>query len=65
MRIRVNGKQIDVGDALTTHCQDRVGDVVNKYAEKPVEHHVFQGPARVRFGYFGASIDGFDNAGAW
>jgi ribosomal subunit interface protein len=40
MRIRVNGKQIDVGDALTTHCQDRVGDVVNKYAEKPVEANI-------------------------
>ena len=37
MLTRVNGKQIDVGQSLTTHVTDRLEDVVHKYAEKPVE----------------------------
>ncbi|MXU64685.1 ribosome hibernation-promoting factor, HPF/YfiA family [Oceanomicrobium pacificus] len=37
MRIQVNGKQIDVGDALRTHVEDRLTEVVGKYAERPVE----------------------------
>ncbi len=37
MRIQVNGKHIDVGDALRTHVSDRLLDVVEKYADRPVE----------------------------
>jgi len=37
MHIKVNGKQIDVGAALTSHCEDRLNDIVFKYAERPVE----------------------------
>lgn len=37
MRIQVSGKHIDVGEALTTHVEDRVAEVMGKYAERPVE----------------------------
>ncbi|MSU91552.1 ribosome-associated translation inhibitor RaiA [Rhodobacteraceae bacterium 2CG4] len=37
MQIQVNGKQLDVGDALTTHVNDRLSEVVGKYAGRPVE----------------------------
>jgi ribosomal subunit interface protein len=37
MRIQVSGKQIDVGDALQTHVEERIGDIVDKFAERPVE----------------------------
>ena len=37
MRIQVSGKQIDIGEALTTHVEDRITEVVGKYAERPVE----------------------------
>src|SRR5690606_7363056 len=37
MRVQVNGKQIDVGDALTTHVTDKLREMVGKYAERPVE----------------------------
>lgn len=37
MRIQVSGKQIDIGDALRSHVEDKVADVVAKYAERPVE----------------------------
>jgi ribosomal subunit interface protein len=37
MRIQVSGKQIDVGDALRSHVEARVSDVVGKYSDRPVE----------------------------
>lgn len=37
MRIQVSGKQIDVGDALRTHVEGRITDVIGKYAERAVE----------------------------
>jgi ribosomal subunit interface protein len=37
MRIQISGKQLDIGDALKTHVEERLGDVVGKYAERPVE----------------------------
>lgn len=37
MRIQVSGKHLDVGDALRTHVEGRVTDVVGKYAERAVE----------------------------
>jgi len=37
MQIQVHGKQLDVGEALTTHVNDRLNEVVSKYAGRPVE----------------------------
>ncbi len=37
MRIQVNGKHIDVGEALSTHVETRLVEAVGKYAERPVE----------------------------
>ncbi|SET62634.1 ribosome hibernation-promoting factor, HPF/YfiA family [Oceanicella actignis] len=37
MFIQVNGKQIDVGDALRTHVEEHFGAAVTKYAERPTE----------------------------
>jgi len=37
MRIQVNGKQMDVGENLSSHAQGRISDVATKYAERPVE----------------------------
>ncbi|NNU79381.1 ribosome-associated translation inhibitor RaiA [Halovulum dunhuangense] len=37
MQIQVHGKQIDVGDALTEHVNDRLTEGVGKYASRAVE----------------------------
>jgi ribosomal subunit interface protein len=37
MRIQVNGKHMDVGDALRDHVAARINDIALKYAERPVE----------------------------
>jgi len=37
MRIQVSGKQIDVGEALRSHVEERIGEVVGKYAGRPIE----------------------------
>lgn len=37
MRIQVSGKQIDIGDALRTHVEDRLLEAVGKYFDRPVE----------------------------
>jgi ribosomal subunit interface protein len=37
MRIQVSGKQIDIGDALRTHVEDRLLESVGKYFDRPVE----------------------------
>ncbi len=37
MRIQVNGKQIDVGEALRTHVDTRMMDVVSKFSTRPVD----------------------------
>ena len=37
MRIQVSGKQIDVGDALRIHVEDRLGEAVVKYFDRPVD----------------------------
>ncbi|MBA3326072.1 MAG: ribosome-associated translation inhibitor RaiA [Rhodobacteraceae bacterium] len=37
MRIQVSGKQIDIGEALSLHVEDRISGVVAKYAERAVE----------------------------
>ena len=40
MRYQISGKQIDVGAALTTHVENELGIVVEKYAERPTDAHV-------------------------
>lgn len=37
MRIQVNGKHIDVGESLTGHVEEKLLEVVQKYAERPIE----------------------------
>lgn len=37
MRIQVSGKQIDIGDALRGHVEERLADAVEKYFDRPVE----------------------------
>jgi ribosomal subunit interface protein len=37
MRIQVSGKQIDIGDALRTHVEDRLNESVGKYFDRPVD----------------------------
>lgn len=37
MRIQVSGKQIDIGDALRTHVEDRLLEAVGKYFDRPVD----------------------------
>jgi ribosomal subunit interface protein len=44
MQILVTGKQIDVGDALRRHVEDRLSDGIAKYFSNPIEAHVVFGP---------------------
>ncbi len=37
MRIQVSGKQIDVGDALRGHVEERLSESIGKYFDRPVE----------------------------
>lgn len=37
MHIQVNGKHMDVGDALKEHVETRLNDIANKYAARAVE----------------------------
>ena len=37
MRIQINGKHIDVGEALSTHVETRLKDAIGKYSEQPIE----------------------------
>lgn len=37
MRIQVSGKQIEIGDALRSHVEDKLTDSVGKYFDRPVE----------------------------
>jgi ribosomal subunit interface protein len=49
MRIQVSGKHIDVGDALRTHVEGRITDVVGKYSERAVEAVVIFSRDRYEF----------------
>ena len=40
MQIQINGKQIDVGDALREHVEERIGAAMGKYAERAVNAQV-------------------------
>lgn len=37
MRIEVTGRQIDVGDALRTHVEEKITEAVGKYANRPTD----------------------------
>jgi ribosomal subunit interface protein len=37
MRIQVSGKQIDIGEALRAHVEDRLNEAVGKYFDRPVD----------------------------
>lgn len=37
MRYSITGKQIDIGDALQTHVKQGLGEIVDKYAERPTD----------------------------
>ena len=37
MRIQVSGKQMDVGEALRVHVEERLQDAVGKYFDRPVD----------------------------
>jgi ribosomal subunit interface protein len=37
MRYQITGKHIDVGNALQTHVQNELGDVLGKYAGRPTD----------------------------
>jgi len=40
MKLSVNGKQIDIGDALRGHIEENLPAIVTKYFENPIESHV-------------------------
>ena len=40
MRYHISGKQIDIGEALTTHVKSEIGELVEKYAQRPTEASV-------------------------
>lgn len=40
MRYQITGKQIDIGEALQTHVQTELGEVVSKYAGRPTDANV-------------------------
>jgi ribosomal subunit interface protein len=37
MRFQISGKQIDIGEALQTHVKAEMGEIVEKYAQRPTE----------------------------
>lgn len=37
MRYQISGKQIDVGEALQIHVKAEMGEVIEKYAQRPTE----------------------------
>lgn len=37
MRYTISGKQIDVGDALSTHVKDVLGETIDKYSQRPTD----------------------------
>ena len=40
MKYQISGKQIDIGDALKTHVQTELGQVIEKYAGRPTDAQV-------------------------
>ena len=37
MRYQITGKQIDIGEALQTHVKSEIGEIVEKYAQRPTD----------------------------
>jgi ribosomal subunit interface protein len=37
MRYQISGRQIDIGEALTTHVKAELGETVEKYAQRPTD----------------------------
>lgn len=37
MRYQISGKQIDIGEALQTHVKSELGEIVEKYAQRPTD----------------------------
>lgn len=37
MRYQISGKQIDIGEALQTHVKAELGEVIEKYAQRPTD----------------------------
>lgn len=37
MRYQISGKQIDIGEALQTHVKAELGELIEKYAQRPTE----------------------------
>jgi len=37
MRYQISGKQIDIGEALQTHVETELGEVMEKYAQRPTD----------------------------
>lgn len=40
MRYQISGRQIDIGEALQTHVQDEMNEVLAKYAGRPTDANV-------------------------
>ena len=40
MRYQISGKQIDIGEALQTHVKAELGEIVDKYAQRPTDANV-------------------------
>lgn len=40
MQIKVTGKQLDVGEALAGHVEDKLGAAISKYSDRPAEGSV-------------------------
>ena len=37
MHYQISGKQIDIGEALQTHVKAEIGEIIEKYAQRPTE----------------------------
>ncbi len=40
MKFQISGKQMDIGEALSTHVKQELTDVVEKYAQRPTDAQV-------------------------
>lgn len=40
MRYQISGKQIDIGEALQTHVESELSEILSKYAGRPTEAYV-------------------------
>ena len=40
MRYQISGKQIDIGEALQTHVKAEIGEIIEKYAQRPTDAHM-------------------------